>query len=118
MDVAAWITAVATVGLVLVGAWAGWAAVRTLKQARSDSEARTRPYITVDLAPEGAPEWPIFHPATPSTLVWDLEPYVADPLNHERMEFFDRFNAVWDGRSESVLRHPTDRLDVISLSSG
>ena len=51
---------------------------------------------------EGAPEWPIFHPATPSTLVWDLEPYVADPLNHERMEFFDRFNAVWDGRSESV----------------
>jgi hypothetical protein len=51
MDVAAWITAVATVGLVLVGAWAGWAAVRTLKQARSDSEARTRPYITVDLAP-------------------------------------------------------------------
>jgi para-nitrobenzyl esterase len=51
---------------------------------------------------EGAPDWPPFDPREPSTLVWDFEIRVGDPVNHERMELLDRFNAVWDGTPASV----------------
>lgn len=51
---------------------------------------------------EGVPTWLTYDPDLPSTLVWDLKTHVADPLDRGRMEFLDRFNAVWDGTSESV----------------
>lgn len=46
-----WVMAFGTVGLVVVGAVAAWAAARTWTQAREDSAAQTRPYIWADLLP-------------------------------------------------------------------
>jgi para-nitrobenzyl esterase len=51
---------------------------------------------------EGLPDWPRYDPGQPSTMVWDLAPHVADPLDQRRMEFLDRFNTVWDGEPASV----------------
>lgn len=45
------ITAIATVALVIVGTWAGKSAVATLRQAKADSEARTRPYVSATAVP-------------------------------------------------------------------
>jgi hypothetical protein len=42
-------------------------------------------------------------------MVWDLAPHVADPLDHTRMEFLDRFNAVWNGEPGSVAVGPDER---------
>ena len=48
-------------------------------------------------------------PASPSTMVWDLAPHIADPLDHARMAFLDRFNAVWNGTPGSVAVSPDER---------
>jgi para-nitrobenzyl esterase len=63
---------------------------------------------------EGVPSWPTYDPTVPSTLVWDLRSRIADPLDHERMAFLDRFNAVWDGTSASVA--PATHADADSLA--
>lgn len=57
--IAGWITAIATVGLV-VGAILAWCtAKKTLAQMRADSEAQARPYLTAEVVPSlsGPPTW-------------------------------------------------------------
>lgn len=46
-----WITAIATAVLAILGGLTAWAAIKTLRQARADSLARTRPYIFAHLVP-------------------------------------------------------------------
>lgn len=50
-DVATWVTAIATVLLVVGAFWAGTVAVNTLKQMKKDSLDRSRPYIFASLVP-------------------------------------------------------------------
>ena len=59
---------------------------------------------------EGIPHWPAYDPDVPTTLVWDVEPRVSDPLDRRRMEFLDRFNAVWDGTPDSVALLPSEAM--------
>lgn len=46
-----WVTALATVGLVIAAIWTAWVAIGTLRQMRRDSEAQTRPYVYAQVVP-------------------------------------------------------------------
>lgn len=46
-----WVTALATIGLVILGLWAGRTAVATLKQTKIDSIAQSRPYVYASVVP-------------------------------------------------------------------
>lgn len=54
-----WVTALATIALVIAAIWAGRIAVDTLRQMKADSAAQTRPYLYVHLVPSigGVAAW-------------------------------------------------------------